>query len=436
MSAGADRVLVGSAVVDITPSVGSAMAGFAVRVQPAQDVHDPLLATAVTVASGTSISVIVACDLISLDPPDAAELSRRIADDIGVPAESVALTVSHTHGGPKVKAVGFGRPRDEQYVQTAFAGIVDAARLAWKSRRPATLRAGAEELRTVAHNRRGTGVIDPLVIAAQWADDSGEPIATLFSHACHPVTLGPDNLSITADWPGTARRQLQQRTGGDVVFVQGCCGQLNTGHLATDSFSLAADPNRSFAQAERIGKSVSDAAARALNGAAPVPIGSVQARSARVYLPVTPAPDAAALDEWVAGWRRDIAAATGPERGLMEVWIQWAEYWRDRPSPGGIEVPISVHRWGDFGIVTLPGEPFVEFALDLRRRLNRPNLLVMGYTGGVPGYIPLRSEDYAAGGYEIEMAYRSSRLFSGPYTSDAGPTLLEAAVELAAECGL
>jgi neutral ceramidase len=436
MSTDTDRVLAGSAVVDITPPVGSAMAGFAVRVQPAHDVHDPLFATAVTITSGKGVSVIVACDLISLDPPDAAELSRRIAEDIGVPAESVALTVSHTHGGPKVKAVGFGPPRDEQYVQTAFAGMVDAARLAWKSRRPATLRAGVAALHTVAHNRRGTGVIDPLVVAAQWVDDSGEPITTLFSHACHPVTLGPDNLSITADWPGAARRQIQRHTGGDVMFAQGCCGQLNTGHLATDSFSLTADPNRTFAAAERIGERVSAAAVGALNTATTVPVTSVQSRSRRVHLPVTPAPDAATLDEWVAGWRRDIAAATGPERSLMEVWIQWAEYWRDRPSPGGIEVSISVHRWGDFGIVTLPGEPFVEFALDLRHRLNRPNLLVMGYTGGVPGYIPLRAEDYAAGGYEIDMAYRSSRLFSGPYTSQAGPILLEAAADLAAECGL
>nr|WP_281352280.1 neutral/alkaline non-lysosomal ceramidase N-terminal domain-containing protein [Phytoactinopolyspora alkaliphila] len=425
--------MVGVATVDITPPVGSLMAGFAVRVAPSAGVHDPLLATAVAVSHGDSASVIVSADLISLDMGDAAEIGRRIAEDLGIPAGSVAVTVSHTHGGPKVKALGFGAQRDEKYVESGFAGIVNAGRRAWKARRSAWMRSGVAYLDSVAHNRRGTEVIDPTVFAIQWTDDAGAPIVTIFSHACHPVTLGPDNLSITADWPGAARRHVREAVGGEVMFVQGCCGQINTGHLATDSFSAEPAPKRTFAEADAIGARVGDGVSRALRAADPVPVVDVVATSRRVWLPTRPAPDASTLREWARAWKLEAAAKSGPRRALLEVWSEWALYWRDRPSPGGLEVPVSVHWWGGFGIVMLPGEPFVEFALDLRNALRRPDLLVMGYTGGVPGYIPLREADYAAGGYEIEMAYRSSRLFSGPYTPDAGRILYEAALDLARE---
>ncbi len=409
------------------------MAGFAVRVEPAVDVHDPLFATAVAVSAGDDTSVVVSCDLISLDPADAAEIGGRIADDLGIPAGAVAVTVSHTHGGPKVKAHGFGRPRDEGYVRSLFASAEEAARLAWRARRPARLRSGTAHLDSVAHNRRGTGVIDPLVFAIQWTDEADEPIATLFSHACHPVTLGPDNRSITADWPGAARRHVRATVDGEVMFVQGCCGQINTGHLATASFTGEPDPKRTFAAADAIGAQVGDAVARALRSAREVPVSEVHAASRGVWLPIRPLPDPATLREWIRDWELEVAATSGPQRGLLTTWIEWARYWRDRPSPGGLEVPISVHWWGDVGLVMLPGEPFVEFALELRRSLDVPDLLVMGYTGGVPGYIPLRVGDHAAGGYEIEMAYRSSKLFSGPYQPEAGGVLFQAALDLARE---
>ncbi|NEE04706.1 neutral/alkaline non-lysosomal ceramidase N-terminal domain-containing protein [Phytoactinopolyspora halotolerans] len=433
MSSAVEPALVGVATVDITPPVGTLMAGFAVRVEPSAAVHDPLFATAVAVTHADSVSIIVTCDLISLDLADAATISRRIADDLGIPDQSVAVSVSHTHGGPKVKAVGFGAGRDERYVESAFAGIVDAAKRAWKARRPGWLRSGTARLDSVAHNRRGTEVIDPLVFAIQWTDEADSPIVTIFSHACHPVTLGPDNLSITADWPGAARAHVRESIGGEVMFVQGCCGQLNTGHLATDSFTGEPDAKRTFAAAASIGARVGDGVERALRAADPVPVTDVIARSRQVWLPMRPTPDAATLREWAREWTLEAAATHGPRRTLLTTWIEWARYWRDRPSPGGLEVPISAHWWGAVGVVMLPGEPFVEFALEIRRELRRPDLLVMGYTGGVPGYIPLRAEDYAAGGYEIEMAYRSSRLFSGPYLPSAGPVLLEAALELARE---
>ncbi|WP_166353017.1 hypothetical protein [Phytoactinopolyspora limicola] len=426
-----NAVLVGSTTVDITPPVGAHLAGFAVRVEPSVDVHDPLLATAIATSGPQGASIIVTGDLISLDPADADMVAGRIADETGVDRDSIAISVSHTHGGPKVKAVGFGVGRDEEYVTRAFAALVDAARTAWKTRQPAQLRTGVAHLETVAHNRRGTGVIDPLVFGAQWADLRGQPIVTLFSHACHPVTLGPDNLSITADWPGAARRRLQARFGGEVAFLQGCCGQINTGHLATDSFSTEPSPDRTFEAAERIGRAVADATSEALATAELVPVGRISAETTRVWLPTQPAPAPEVLSEWARQWRVEATATAGPERALFNTWSQWAEYWRGRESTGGIDVPVSVHRWGRFMVVALPGEPFVEFALDLRRQLNRPDLLVVGYTGGVPGYIPLREADYDAGGYEIDIAYRSSRLFSGPYARHAGQRLLAAAVELA-----
>ncbi|HEY9348610.1 MAG TPA: hypothetical protein VIQ53_24995, partial [Inquilinus sp.] len=51
-----DLVQAGAAVIDVTPSAGLAMSGFAARTSPATGVHDPLTVRAVAVG-GTAIVV-------------------------------------------------------------------------------------------------------------------------------------------------------------------------------------------------------------------------------------------------------------------------------------------------------------------------------------------------------------------------------------------
>lgn len=413
-----ERLLAGAAVADITPRIGGSLAGYAARGSASTAVHDPLLATAVAVSDGATTSVVISADLIALDP----DTTRRIAGDLhertGIPADRVAVAVTHTHAGPAVTRGGIGGVADPGYVEEACARIAGAGAAALDALAPAVLRRGCGTLHGVAHNRRGGTLTDPAVPVVRLEREDGEPIATVFSHACHPVTLGPDNLRLTADWPGYARRHLESRIGGVAVFLQGCCGQLNTGHTALDSLrGTEPRPDRTFEAAARIGTLVGEAAL----GARTEPVaGPVSVAATRVELPLGEplTPD-------------ELRAIADEPDGM---WTAWALAQLADPGPAAVEVQVAVHRWGGVPLVFLPCEPFVEFAVELRAALGDPGLLVAGYTGGVPGYLPYPETHYDAGGYEIREAHRAYGLRAA-FTPDAGRLVMAAARALAGEAG-
>ncbi|TDE36139.1 alkaline ceramidase [Nonomuraea mesophila] len=393
-----DGLLAGAAVADITPPPGGSLAGYAARTSASTAVHDPLQATAVAVSDGTTTSVVVCADLIALDPETTRSIARDVRDRTGVPEEQVAVAVTHTHAGPAVTGGGIGGVADPAYVRHACARIAGAAQAAVGALTPAVLRRGSGTLHGVASNRRGGSLTDTVVPVVRLERVDGAPIATVFSYACHPVTLGPGNLQITADWPGYARRHVQARTGGVVMFLQGCCGQLNTGHTAVDSLrGTEPRPDRTFGAAERIGTRVA---------------------AARVELPLGEplAPD------------RLRALADEPDG----IWADWARTQLAGPGPEAVEVQVAVHRWGGVPLVFLPCEPFVEFAVELRAALGDPGLLVAGYSGGVPGYLPYPEAHYEAGGYEICEAHRAYGLRAA-FTPEAGRLVMAAATTLAGE---
>jgi hypothetical protein len=342
----------------------------------------------------------------------------------------VSVLVTHTHGGPHVTPDGLGPGADPAYVAAAEAGIVRAAVAAWRSKEPARLLAGTTAETTVAKNRRVPGgVIDPTVSAVRIDDLAGRTRAVLFSYACHPVVLGADNLLFTADWPGEARLAVEAGyPGATAIFLQGCCGQINSGHSAHDSMRPGAAPNRTFAAAERIGRLVGDAAVAAARNAMPA-VGPIRSATVAVelpYLPVSPSELSAAR----ASWDRELEAGPGPARRVvLEAKRRWAAELAGTGS-GSLTVEVAAHRWGAVPIAVLPGEPFVGFGLDIRRRLGRPDALVLGYGNGVPGYLPYPPAEYEAGGYEVEEAH----CFYGQpncFAPACGPALVEAAVSAA-----
>jgi hypothetical protein len=420
----------GVATADITPPVGAAMSGFAARLARSTGVHDTLSARAIAVSHGEGASLIVVADLVALTIDQAEDLRVEIADRTGIDRAAVTVSATHTHGGPQVTPDGLGPTASPLAIERACRGIVDAATTAWRSRSPARLRSGTAAEPTVASNRRRPGgPIDPTVSAVAFDDPDGRVRAVLFSYACHPVVLGPDNLRFTADWPGAARAMVERMLPGAVaVFAQGCCGEVNTGHTAYDSMRRVASPNRTFAECERVGGLVGAAAARAVTSARPAD-GPISSTSEPVELPFDPV-DPAALARDVAQWRDAMSSADDQLRVILGGKIEWAHHHAGRP-PASLAATVSAHRWGEVTIVAVPGEPFLGVAADITTGLGRASTVVLGYSNGVPGYVPYPSEEYAAGGYEVEEAH----CFYGQphrFAPSCGATLVAAGVTAAA----
>jgi len=252
-AAGAFRV--GAAKIDITPNPAAfpvTMNGYGARWgKPATGVLDPLYARAMTIVdpAGRRVALVVA-DLCFID----SEVRDRVVEKLaarGYGEHNLMIAGTHTHAGPSA----YDRRRivqaimgkfDQRIFDQVVNGIVAAVEAADASARPATLSTDVSDLDGMNRSRRdpafdvdvgGFDAKSPLkpdpvkyqtdkrltVLRAVGVD--GKPIGVLVHFAAHPTVLSPNNMRLSADWPGVMNAQLEKDLGGGVsIFLNGALG--------------------------------------------------------------------------------------------------------------------------------------------------------------------------------------------------------------------
>jgi len=103
------------------------------------------------------------------------------------------------------------------------------------------------------------------------------------------------------------------------------------------------------------------------------------------------------------------AGASYGWRQLLDGAVEWAErvVALSEADASGATVPYEVQavRIGDFAIVALDGEVFVEYALALRQDSPFAWTAVAAYSNGNVGYVPTAAA-FGRGGYEVDTAIR------------------------------
>ena len=259
-----DALEAGTAKVEITPPLGQPMGGFLSRLKvkggACEDIHDPLFARVLFLQSGTTSLAIVTVDLLFFS-------SHRLIAEAKSKwnIDHVILSSTHTHAGSIPKTGGMVEwsnlnvnpqetldfeafSKDPWYAKTED-GIIQAIGEAMQNRFPARIGAGRVEFDSVymPHNRRHVGPdgkvtmqwdnpkrlptkpVDKTLRVLRVDDEAGKPRAMLAHFACHPVTLGPRNRSISADFPGAAVAHLESELGDDcmAMFLQGASGDID-----------------------------------------------------------------------------------------------------------------------------------------------------------------------------------------------------------------
>ena len=398
-SAPGDRTIrAGVATIDITPSRPVTMSGFIDRTETSTGVHDRLSVRALVVDRTALVTV----DVVGLHE----ELCARVRAAVQRWVDHAVIHATHTHSGPASMPGRLGPGVDEEWLAHVESSCVEAVRRAAASREPATVTAGYGEDPDVGRNRRRPdGPVDRALPVIRIDRPDGTALALMVSYACHPVVLSAQNTLLSADYPGVTRRHLEASTGATALFATSCAGDINTGH-ALDGRSD--DPRcRTFARCEDIGRRIAKAALQGTQIHAPQIIDAAQ-ETLRVPL------EGPSTNEPTHSKARQIQTLPSP------------------PSSGW-KARVSVLRWGPATIVALPGEPFAQASLEIRRQL--PSLTdakvvaVLGYSDGCPGYFPACGE-YALGGYEVEQAHRYYGMPS-PFARGSLERLTHTAVELA-----
>jgi hypothetical protein len=213
-----------------------------------------------------------------------------------------------------------------------------------------------------------TAPVDPTVSVLRVDTADGSPLAILVNYACHPVTFGPDNLQYSADFPGVATKLVREAFSSKPVcfFLQGAAGDINP-FYATTPLDQDAKKLRDW-EGEQLGSE----AVRVAIGIQSEEIVPANLQFCEDLLPFR-------LRWNHDDWRQTAADAYGQayaETFLPRIRQEW-----ELPV-----VTLLINR--RIALVGMPGEPFVEFQINLRDRSPVRDLFLLGYAGGYHGYFP------------------------------------------------
>ena len=242
-------------------------------------------------------------------------------------------------------------------------------------------------------------------------------------YACHPVTVQVQPL-VSADFPGVVARFVESAGIGcrHCLFLQGACGDVNPVRVTTD-----------FRDVERYGLMLAGETIKQIQIALAAEAGpdthAVGAASRTVALPSRDLPPLHEVaDAHAEGVSRVASAPNGQDRAREERALLGLTERLERVRRGARDVPaeVQVIRIGDFAFVGIPGEPFVEMGLGIKRDARAPRAICLGYANGWVGYLAPPSA-WEQGGYEVNLGTWS---IVGPA---AHGLLLDAALELVSE---
>jgi hypothetical protein len=406
-------ITAGAAKKSIVPPFATPMAGFFDRTAVFQGVHDEIYARALALSNEQTSLIIIATDLAGVN----LELTRRVREAVqattGVGGDHILLCATHNHSGPG----GFLRgddPDRERIIGFLAGRMSEAAIEAWRGRIPARVGHAMGEIFGATRNRQQDNdeIIDPQVgvVRVERADGSRAMIATLINFTGHPVIVGSENLKISAEWPGVASAVLETVMGGVALFTQGACGDV--------TMHRGGDP---FLEIERVGRLVAGEALKTLETIRCWDEISFDAAETIVEVEPRVAPSLAEAEralreasanreQWVNEAPRSEVRRREIERKItlfesdVRLARRIAEGEEAHPSP--IPAIVQAFQIGDLYVAAIPGELFVEYALELRRRIKQAtarDMILVGYANDYLGYV-VTPRAVATGGYEAAVA--------------------------------
>lgn len=365
----------GAAVADLTPPTGLPMWGYSNPEQISSGTLDPLYGKAVVLRVGELTLGLISMDFGRMPTPSVCEAIRSRVRPKGI--EEVIFCATHTHSGPMMELPGLPHTAGME------SALVDLLLEAMNKLQPVRLGVGKATL-DIAHNRRvvvegqcwmrwrnlerlPSSPLDQELTALQLETPSGTAVATLVHYACHPVILGPDNTRYSADWCGAMCRDVQEETGAPCLFLQGAAGDINPYYdkMSLDEGAVAAVA----AEGKKAASAVFDAI--------------------RKLTWQTPEKNTLAFERTTVnvGTRYDLS-----DPGQLDILRQASGRLVDVYMAGvdpALPLPLdSLVIQDGVALSFQPGEPFVQFQLDLKARGTVAHSLLCGYANEFHIYFP------------------------------------------------
>ena len=384
-------MLLGTASIDITPPVGTPMAG-SLRPRTSVGIDDPLLCKAMVLGNDETRLALVTLDLIAWTKRRSDEPRATIAAQAGIAPEHVLINCSHTHSGPYTdESLDLAGGLDEAYLARVKEAISQAVCQAATNLLPVAVGTVKTSFGGVGRNRRllrpdGSAINawlataeerESLPLAGPNDEDllawvffhESRPAATLWNYTVH--VNAHFGTSFSADYPGRVAASLQEEFGADFfsLFLPGACGDIN--HIV------------GF---EQVHRRLSEAMQEVVRRATPGDCDALGAAWREVRLGVRdrePFQEAEIRSKWPDGFEvfenEDRLLKADPQDDVTTV--------------------VQALRIGEGAIAATPGETFAELGLDIKQRSPHSMAAVAELCNDIIGYIPTL-EAFRQGGYE------------------------------------
>jgi len=252
---------------------------------------------------------------------------------------------------------------------------------------------------------RPTAGTDPEVALLVIETPEGEPIAAIANYSLHYV--GGDATTISADYFGAFAEALQRMAGAEFVAIManGCCGDINNQDRRNPRPAERPCPDYDV---DRVGNALAAECYKRwrqlrdrqedVTLAAAVDYPTYRRRTADEEEQRHVAGGVRAVDQIAQKWPAH-AEAFAEERARMDL------------LPLEIETVVQAVRIGDMAMVGVPGEFFVEYGLNIKRRSPFRRTMTVELANDWIGYVPT-DRGLDEGGYETWLA-STSRVAKG-----------------------
>lgn len=465
-------LLAGVARADISPPVGIPQMNWGAQTHVEATGIDPagMKATALVLSDGKQKFAMVDVDALSVG--DVTDVLKRASEQTGIPAAHIRIGATHTHAGPVLTSVKGPVGKDLSTYRPMFdrfrAGVNDkiVGALVEANSRLEPVHIGASKgVGTININRRvramgsnppsvgrnPDGLVDRDLFVVRIDRADGRPLAAIVNFQCHGTVMAWENEYISPDWVGMVRVEIEKALPGiTALYFQGAAGNQGPVEGFTGDLGVA----------HRLGSILGHQAAALIVGTStvrrePVHEGFMESTAFiakqpwRVQGPRNAALKFAAREVDVprrqftgAGIKEmevlaaeaqskiEAARASGDPIRLHLAEARWrryrdlAEQYKEPANPAPLKVTVQALRIGEIAIVAMPGEPFAEIGLAVKKASPFAFTLFCGYSNGSGGdYMPT-ADEYKFGGYEVERT---------PYGPGAADAVVKAASALLRE---
>jgi neutral ceramidase len=407
----------GICIQDVSPQKPTFLVGYPHIERMSTGIHDPLLVSALYLQNQTTDIMMIAIDILQINPQTAKELRKTISQRTDIPESHIFIGCTHTHSGPvTMEMIAWQNDPvvpepDPDYMSFFKNSVIDSAITATLDLRPVEMAWTIAKAKEVGGNRISPdGIADTEIGILVIRESSNKKIIALSTiYSMHPTVLHEDSTLVSADFPGYAREYLRKAFGKElaVMYHTGTSGDQSPRH------SVKA---QTFDEAKRLGYLLGESILESVIQITDFDQDAIlDGKTASVELPTRIMPSVKDAEELlrqriaeyehlkdINANRGDIRTAEcavfGAEETLTLSKCQDNGKLSQRISEY-IPAEVQVLKIGNCCLAGLPGEIFVEYGLQIKNLAYCKTFVVSLVNGDLQGYI-VTDEFKESGGYE------------------------------------